>query len=200
MTNLTPHQTTITKANRALLKNQNPCILWLTGLSGSGKSSLANALEQKLFKLGVHTYLLDGDNVRLGLNSDLSFDENSRRENMRRVGEVCKLFVDSGLIVLGAFIAPFASDRAFVRSLVESYEFVEIFVDTPLEVCEQRDPKGLYAKARSGVIANFSGITSPYEIPRNPELHLNGCAPLESNVESLLTYLTQQGYIYATYH
>lgn len=195
MTNLTWHNTSITKPQRAAIKNQNPCVLWFTGLSGSGKSTLANAVEKRLFDLGYHTYLLDGDNVRMGLNRDLGFDEGSRVENIRRIGEVCKLFVDSGLIVISAFISPFVSDRTLARSLVEKGEFIEIFVDTPLEICERRDPKGLYKRARNGEIENFSGISSPYERPHNPEIHLLGDVSLEENRESILAYLQKRKYV-----
>ena len=192
------HNTTLHKMQRAGIKNQTPCVLWLTGLSASGKSSLANALELELYKRGFHTYLLDGDNVRLGLNKDLGFDEDSRIENIRRIGELCKLFIDSGLIVLTAFISPFQSDRDMARSLLEANEFVEIFVDVPLSICEQRDPKGLYKKARDGEIKNFTGITSPYEIPSNPEIHLkNFNVELQSNVEIVMQYLIKKGYIHA---
>ena len=192
------HNTTLHKMQRAGIKNQTPCVLWLTGLSASGKSSLANALELELYKRGFHTYLLDGDNVRLGLNKDLGFDEDSRIENIRRIGELCKLFIDSGLIVLTAFISPFQSDRDMARSLLEADEFVEIFVDVPLSICEQRDPKGLYKKARDGEINNFTGITSPYEIPSNPEIHLkNFNVELQSNVEIVMQYLIKKGYIHA---
>ena len=192
------HNTTLHKMQRAGIKNQTPCVLWLTGLSASGKSSLANALELELYKRGFHTYLLDGDNVRLGLNKDLGFDEDSRIENIRRIGELCKLFIDSGLIVLTAFISPFQSDRDMARSLLEADEFVEIFVDVPLSICEQRDPKGLYKKARDGEIKNFTGITSPYEIPSNPEIHLkNFNVELQSNVEIVMQYLIKKGYIHA---
>lgn len=160
--NIVWHQQKIQKGNRAKLTNQKPCILWFTGLSGSGKSTIANALEEMLHHNGNFTYLLDGDNIRHGLNSDLGFDEGSRVENIRRVGEVAKLFVDSGQIVLSAFISPFASDRELVKSLVNKDEFIEIFIDTALEVCESRDPKGLYKKARAGEIKDFTGIDSPY--------------------------------------
>lgn len=196
--NIIWHNTTLHKMQRAGIKNQTPCVLWLTGLSASGKSSLANALELELYKRGFHTYLLDGDNVRLGLNKDLGFDEDSRIENIRRIGELCKLFIDSGLIVLTAFISPFQSDRDMARSLLEADEFVEIFVDVPLSICEQRDPKGLYKKARDGEIKNFTGITSPYEIPSNPEIHLkNFNVELQSNVEIVMHYLIKKGYIHA---
>src|SRR5690606_6185147 len=145
--------------------HQQPFVIWLTGLSGSGKSSIANALDLHLFQQGCRTYLLDGDNVRHGLNKDLGFDQASRVENIRRVGEVSKLLVDAGLIVITAFISPYRSDRAMVRQMFEMGEFIEVFLDTPIEVCEQRDPKGLYKKARSGAIKDFTGIDSPYERP-----------------------------------
>ena len=194
--NLTWHDTKITKGQRSKLKNQKPCVLWLTGLSGSGKSTLANALEQRLFTMGYHTYLLDGDNVRHGLNKDLGFDENSRIENIRRIGEVCKLFVDSGLIVLCAFISPFCEERQIIRELLDKGEYIEIFVDTPIEICEKRDPKGLYKKARNGEIKNFTGIDSPYEAPKNPEIHIKS-ENLEENIETILKYLSQKGEIHA---
>ncbi|MDY5616832.1 MAG: adenylyl-sulfate kinase [Helicobacter sp.] len=194
--NLTWHDTKITKEQRSKLKNQKPCVLWLTGLSGSGKSTLANALEQRLFTMGYHTYLLDGDNVRHGLNKDLGFDENSRIENIRRIGEVCKLFVDSGLIVLCAFISPFCKERQIIRELLDKGEYIEIFVDTPIEICEKRDPKGLYKKARNGEIKNFTGIDSPYEAPKNPEIHIKS-ENLDENIETILKYLSQKGEIYA---
>ncbi len=194
--NLTWHDTKITKEQRSKLKNQKPCVLWLTGLSGSGKSTLANALEQRLFTMGYHTYLLDGDNVRHGLNKDLGFDENSRIENIRRIGEVCKLFVDSGLIVLCAFISPFCKERQIIRELLDKREYIEIFVDTPIEICEKRDPKGLYKKARNGEIKNFTGIDSPYEAPKNPGIHIKS-ENLEENIETILKYLLQKGEIYA---
>jgi len=179
----------ITKQDRAKLLHQKPCILWFTGLSGSGKSTLANKVEEMLYKNGNVSYLLDGDNIRHGLNSDLGFDKKSRNENIRRVAEVAKLFVDAGVIVLSAFISPFAKDRDFVRSLVQKDEFIEIFVDTPLEICEQRDPKGLYKKAKNGEIKNFTGISSPYEKPKNPEIYINGCEDLKTNAKKILAYL-----------
>lgn len=187
---------TITKELRSKQSHQKPCVIWLTGLSGSGKSTIANALEEKLFKNGNKTYLLDGDNVRHGLNKDLGFDEQSRVENIRRIGEVAKLFIDSGHIVISAFISPFMSDRYMARSLVEYGEFIEVFVDAPLEVCEQRDPKGLYQKARKGAVKDFTGIDSPYEKPLNPELHVKSD---KMNVEEIcshiLSYLLENNYI-----
>ncbi|WP_428025009.1 adenylyl-sulfate kinase [Arcobacter sp.] len=194
--NIVWHQQNIKKANRSKLLNQKPCILWFTGLSGSGKSTLANALEAELFKRGRKTYLLDGDNVRHGLNKDLGFSELDRVENIRRIGEVSKLFVDAGLIVLTAFISPFKSDRQIARSLVKYDEFIEIFVDTPLDICENRDPKGLYKKAREGAIKNFTGIDSPYETPINPEIIINNSEnSIEKNCDIILDYLIKHGYI-----
>ncbi len=165
--------TTITRDDHANLKNQKPRVLWFTGLSGSGKSTIANAVEQRLNLMNRHTFLLDGDNVRHGLNKDLGFTEADRIENIRRVGEVAKLMTDAGLIVLTAFISPFRAERDLVRSMTDECEFIEIFVDTPLEVAEQRDVKGLYKKARSGELKNFTGIDSPYEAPEQPEIRVN---------------------------
>ncbi|EKO3566122.1 adenylyl-sulfate kinase [Vibrio metschnikovii] len=164
------HPSSITPLQRQQLKGQSPFVLWFTGLSGSGKSTLANAVEHQLFHLGKHTYLLDGDNLRHGLNRDLGFSEADRAENLRRVGEVCKLFVDSGTIVLSAFISPFQTERQAVRELFNEGQFIEVYVNTPLTVCEQRDPKGLYKKARAGEIRNFTGIDAAYQPPLNPDI------------------------------
>ncbi len=161
------------KSSRASQKRQKPCVVWFTGLSGSGKSTIANAVEKRLHALGRHTYLLDGDNLRHGLNRDLGFTVADRVENIRRVGEVAKLMINAGLIVLVSFISPFRRERTMVREMVEADEFIEIFVDTPLAICEQRDPKGLYRKARQGDLKNFTGVDSPYEAPENPELVLD---------------------------
>lgn len=163
----------VDKNVRMSQKRQTPCILWFTGLSGSGKSTVANTLERLLFIAGRHTYLLDGDNVRHGLNRDLGFTDADRVENIRRVGEVAKLMLDAGLIVLVSFISPFQAERDMVRRMVGEGEFVEIFVDTPIEVCESRDPKGLYSRARTGEIKNFTGLDSPYEAPENPDIRLD---------------------------
>ena len=171
--NITFHHHKISKADREKLKNQKAVLFWLTGLSGSGKSTIANRLEEKLFNLGKHTYILDGDNIRFGLNSDLGFSEKDREENIRRIGEVAKLFVDAGIIVITAFISPFRKDRERVKKLFPNGEFVEIFVDTPLEICKKRDPKGLYQKVERGEIHNFTGIDSPYEKPENPEIYID---------------------------
>jgi bifunctional enzyme CysN/CysC len=162
----------IGKAERAALKNQKPRIIWFTGLSGAGKSTIANILDQKLFALGNHTMLLDGDNLRHGLNRDLGFTEADRVENIRRVGEVAKLMVDSGLIVICSFISPYKAERDVVRSLVAEGDFIEVFVNTPIEECMRRDPKGLYSKAKEGKIKNFTGIDAPYEAPERPEIRL----------------------------
>lgn len=188
----------ISKTQRSIKKGQKPCMIWLTGLSGSGKSTIANALEQKLYALEKHTYLLDGDNVRHGLNKDLGFSDSDRVENIRRIGEVGKLFIDSGVIVISAFISPFQSDRQIVRNLVEQDEFIEIFIDAPIEICEQRDPKGLYRKARCGEIKNFTGIDSPYEAPLNPEIHIKtDVMVVEESVQLIINTLIQQGYLNA---
>ncbi len=194
--NIIWHNQHVKKEDRSKLKTQKPCILWFTGLSGSGKSTIANALELKLHEKDYHTYLLDGDNIRHGLNSDLGFDEISRVENIRRIGEVAKLFVDSGTIVLSAFISPFISDRERVKKLVEEDEFIEIFVDTPLDVCESRDPKGLYKKARVGEISDFTGISSPYEKPTNPSIQIKTqeCA-VELCVDKIIEHMKEKGYI-----
>ena len=172
-TNLVWQELDIDKAERARMKGQKAGVVWFTGLSGAGKSTVANLVEKRLHSLGKHTYILDGDNVRHGLNRDLGFTDADRVENIRRVGETAKLFVDSGMIVLVSFISPFRSERNMVREMLEDGEFNEIFVDAALDVCESRDPKGLYAKARDGQIKNFTGIDSPYEPPENPDLHLN---------------------------
>ena len=194
--NIVWHNQQITKEKRFVLSLQKPCILWFTGLSGSGKSTIANALEEMLYNNGNFTYLLDGDNVRHGLNQDLGFDDNSRVENIRRVGEVAKLFVDSGQIVLTAFISPFIDDRDLVRNLVKEDEFIEVFVDTPLEVCESRDPKGLYKKARTGEIKDFTGIDSPYEAPLKADIHIvNYKISIEKACMQILEYLMENKYI-----
>ena len=196
MKNIVWHSTTIKLENRKEILNQKPFVLWFTGLSASGKSTIANIVEQKLFSMKYKTYLLDGDNVRHGLNKDLGFDEKSRVENIRRIGEVAKLFNDSGLIVLTAFISPFLSDRKLVRDLFPEGNFLEVFVDSSLEVCEKRDPKGMYKKARSGEIDNFTGISSPYEKPKNPEIHLlNNDAGLEDLSDELINFLIENKFI-----
>ncbi|ENM5812757.1 adenylyl-sulfate kinase [Vibrio mimicus] len=170
--NVVWHRHAVDKEQRAALKEQRPAVLWFTGLSGAGKSTVAGALENRLAELGYHTYLLDGDNVRHGLCSDLGFSEQDRRENIRRIGELAKLMADAGLIVLTAFISPHRAERKMVRDLLPAGEFIEVYVNTSLDVCEARDPKGLYKKARAGEIRQFTGIDSAYEAPLNPDIDL----------------------------
>lgn len=191
--NIVWHNHKISRAERSVNKNQKPCLLWFTGLSGSGKSTIANALDVALHQRGYHTFLLDGDNVRHGLCKDLGFSDVDRVENIRRVGEVSKLFADAGLIVLSAFISPFASDRRLVRNLFPAGEFIEVFMDTPLETCEDRDPKGLYQKARAGEIKHFTGIDSPYESPARPDIRLDTSSmSVNDCVERLIGYLHER--------
>jgi bifunctional enzyme CysN/CysC len=186
----------IDKAARAALMGHQPAVLWFTGLSGAGKSTIANLVEKKLHAAGCHSYLLDGDNVRHGLNKDLGFTDADRVENIRRVAEVAKLMVDAGLIVLTAFISPFRAERALARSLLEDGEFIEIHVDTPLAVAEARDVKGLYKKARRGELKNFTGIDSPYEPPMAPELRLDtGALSADQAADAVLTLLRERGLI-----
>lgn len=195
-TNIHRQALEVNKAARATLKGQKPAVLWFTGLSGSGKSTVANLVEKKLHALGHHTYMLDGDNVRHGLNRDLGFTDADRVENIRRVAEAAKLFVDAGLIVLVSFISPFRAERQMARDLVEAGEFFEVFVDTPIEVCRTRDPKGLYAKAEAGQIKNFTGIDSPYEAPEAPELRLDTVAEdPDALADRIVAHLREQGVI-----
>jgi len=178
---------------RAGIKGQQPCVLWFTGLSGSGKSTIANLVEKRLFGEGRHTYLLDGDNVRHGLNQDLGFTEADRVENIRRVAEAAKLFVEAGLITLVSFISPFRSERRMARELLKPGQFIEVFIDTPLALCMARDPKGLYRRAVAGEIKNFTGVDSPYEIPENPELILSTeVLSAEASAEKVVAYLKER--------
>ena len=167
-----PHNHELKREDREKLHGHKGFVLWFTGLSGSGKSTIAGLLEKELYARGVSTYILDGDNIRTGLNSDLNFSEKSRTENIRRIGEVANLFLDAGVVVISAFISPFRTDREKVKNTVGAESYVEIFVDCPLEECEKRDVKGLYAKARAGEIENFTGINSPFEEPENPEIRI----------------------------
>ncbi|MGG1674944.1 adenylyl-sulfate kinase [Neobacillus sp. NRS-1170] len=195
-TNITWHDTTISKADRNAQNGHGSCTLWFTGLSGSGKSTIANAVSNELFRQGINEYVLDGDNIRHGLNKDLGFSDHDRTENIRRIGEVAKLFVDSGKIVTTAFISPFRSDREQVRDLFNEGEFIEVFVSCPIEECEKRDPKQLYAKARRGEIKDFTGIDSPYEAPEKPEITIHSHqVSVGEAVEQVLNYLREKNII-----
>ncbi len=188
------HQATISRQQREALNGHRSVILWFTGLSGSGKSTLSHAVEDALHERGCRTFVIDGDNVRHGLCADLGFSDQDREENIRRVGEVAKLFTEAGVITLTAFISPFRADRDRVRSLVPETDFIEIYCDCPLEICEQRDVKGLYKRARAGEIKDFTGISSPYEAPENPNLVVQtGTKPIESCVEEVLALLLSKG-------
>jgi adenylylsulfate kinase len=194
--NITWHAGIVTKSDRETIAGHRGCTIWMTGLSGSGKSTLAVALEKKLWERGVRSYVLDGDNVRHGLNKDLGFSPEDRNENIRRIGEVAKLFTDANVVNVTAFISPYRADRDQVRAIMAEGDFIEVFVDCPVEVCETRDPKGLYKKARAGQIPEFTGISAPYESPLNPEINLR--TDRESEEESLqqvLQYLERRGYI-----
>ena len=192
--NIVWHPHKVTRNDREKIKNQKGVTLWFTGLSGSGKSTVANEVEYELNKLGFHTYLLDGDNIRHGLNKDLGFSEEDRKENIRRISEVAKLFVDAGIITLTAFISPFREDRNRAREIIG--DFLEVFIDTPIEECEKRDPKGLYKKAKNGEIKNFTGIDSPYEAPKNPDIHIRTTEMTPSEAANeIIKQLQQKGYI-----
>lgn len=184
------HEAVVTKYERQILNGHKSCCIWLTGLSGSGKSTLANRLDQILFHNQVRSYVLDGDNIRHGLNKDLGFSKEDRQENIRRIGEVAKLFVDSGTITITAFISPFSTDRENVRKLFAEGDFIEVYLKCPIQACESRDPKGLYKMAREGKIRDFTGISSPYEEPVNPELTIDtNKLSLEESVEKVMNYL-----------
>ena len=195
-TNIVWHEASVDRSARATKRGHRSAILWFTGLSGSGKSTLANAVNAALFQRGLATYVLDGDNVRHGLCKDLGFSDADREENIRRIGEVAKLFLDAGVIVLTAFVSPFRADRDKARALVEDGDFIEIHCAADLSVCESRDPKGLYAKARSGAIKEFTGISSPYEAPETPELSIDtGDQDLNTSVELVIKALQERGVI-----
>ena len=170
MDNVVPQEYSITSEQRNILKGHRSLVVWFTGLSGSGKSTIANQLEKELFRIGIHTFPLDGDNIRSGINKELGFSEEDRTENLRRIAEVAKLFLDSGTVVLSAFITPLKLDRKMIKEIIGKESFIEVFVNTPLEECERRDVKGLYKRARAGEIRNFTGISAPYEVPEDPEI------------------------------
>ncbi|MEO2050415.1 MAG: adenylyl-sulfate kinase [Allomuricauda sp.] len=187
--NITEHNYKIGRSERRKANGHNSFLVFLTGLSGSGKSTVANALDQKLFKIGIKTYVLDGDNVRRGINRDLKFSPQDRSENNRRIGELANLFVDAGIVVIAAFVAPYEKDRNFIRKTVGDENYVEVFVNTSLEVCEQRDIKGLYKKARNGEIKDMTGISSPYEVPLCPEIILTEKDSLEESVDRIYEFI-----------
>jgi adenylylsulfate kinase len=194
--NIVWHKGHVSKQDRQQLKFQQNAVLWFTGLSGAGKSTISSEVEKKLYETGYHTYVLDGDNIRHGLNKDLGFSEEDRKENIRRIGEVAKLLVDAGLITLSAFISPFREDRKMVRDMLGHREFIEIYIKCSLQECEHRDPKGLYKKARAGEIKNFTGISSPYEEPEHAELVIEtDKQSLEKSVQQVIQYLEDNGYI-----
>ncbi|MBN2470490.1 MAG: adenylyl-sulfate kinase [Anaerolineae bacterium] len=193
---IVPYSHRVTREDRARIKGHQPAVLWFTGLSGSGKSTVADAVASALQGRGMHTYTLDGDNIRTGLNRDLGFSPEDRAENIRRIGEVAALFYDAGLIVLAAFISPYRADRDAVRALLPPGAFIEIHVDCPLEVCEQRDPKDLYQKARSNILKHFTGISAPYEPPLHAEITLNTAQQsIEASCATVLEYLVTHGII-----
>lgn len=197
-TNIHWHEGNLTREERWKALNVKGCTLWFTGLSASGKSTIASALEQVLVTQGMYSYRLDGDNIRHGLNSNLGFSAEDRAENIRRIGEVCKLFTDGGAITIASFISPYIADRDRVRKIHEDegLAFFEVFADTPIEVCEERDPKGLYKKARAGEIKGFTGIDDPYEAPPKAELHLKpGDFTIEENVQQCLDFLAERGFL-----
>lgn len=194
--NVVWHESSLSKEVRRQQSGHHSFVLWFTGLSGSGKSTVANAVAKRLFNEEINNYVLDGDNIRHGLNKDLGFSDEDRKENIRRIGEVSKLFVDSGQVVLTAFISPFKADRELVRNLLDENEFIEVYIKCPIEECEKRDPKGLYVKARQGVIPEFTGISSPYEEPENPELTIEtNTYSIEENVEQIMSYLKKKSFI-----
>jgi adenylylsulfate kinase len=194
--NIVWHETTVSKSERESINGHKGCTVWLTGLSGSGKSTLANLLEKALWERGIRSFVLDGDNVRHGLNKDLGFSPADRTENIRRIGEVAKLFTEAGVINSTAFISPYRADRDLVREIMNDGDFIEVLVDCELEECEKRDPKGLYKKARAGEIPEFTGISAPYEAPEKPELTINTTSQSpEDSLAEILGYLESKGYL-----
>ena len=195
--NVVWHHATVTRARREAQNGHKSFILWFTGLSGAGKSTLAHAVEEQLYRMGHRTFVFDGDNVRHGLNKDLGFLQEDRKENIRRIGEMCKLFIEAGVIALTAFISPYKEDRNTVRRMVKEGDFIEIYCNCDLDICERRDVKGMYAKARRGEIAAFTGISAPYEVPDNPEINVDtGNAALEECVNKIIEYLQHNKLLY----
>ena len=189
--NIVPHNYQISKEDRLASNKHNSFLLWFTGLSGSGKSTIANVVEQKLFEKGIKTYTLDGDNIRKGINNDLSFSPEDRTENIRRIAEVSNLMIDSGLVVLAAFVSPYKKDRENIRTIVKDVNFVEVYINTSVEECERRDVKGLYKKARAGEIKNMTGISAPYEAPENPDIEINTeTETIEDSVKKIVDFIT----------
>lgn len=194
--NVVWHKGMITKENRWTLNRHKSALIWITGLSASGKSTIAHELESLLYEKGIRSYVLDGDNVRHGLNRNLGFSAEDRKENLRRVGEVAKLFVDAGILTIASFISPYASDRSMIRTLFQEGEFIEVYLDCAIGICESRDPKGLYKKARKGEIVHFTGISDPYEIPVNPEIAVDTSAlSVEESVAEILAYMKDRGIV-----
>ena len=191
--NIVSHPHKVKREDREKIKKQKGCVIWLTGLSGSGKSTIANELEYFLNQKGYHTYLLDGDNIREGLNKDLHFSKEDRQENIRRIAEVAKLFLDAGIITITAFISPFEKEREKAKEIINPKNFIEVFIDTPLEICIKRDPKGLYKKALNKEIADFTGIDSPYEKPKNPQIHIKtNKESLKDSVDKIVSFLKKR--------
>ncbi|MBO6605383.1 adenylyl-sulfate kinase [Psychroserpens sp.] len=189
--NIVPHHYKISAEDRRAIKKHNSFLIWFTGLSGSGKSTIANAVEQELFKKGIHTYSLDGDNIRKGINNDLSFSPEDRTENIRRIAEVANLMIDAGIVTLAAFVSPYKKDRQNIKSVVKDINFVEVYVNTSVEECERRDVKGLYAKARKGEIKNMTGISAPYEAPENPDIEIKTeTENIEQAVKRIMDFIT----------
>lgn len=191
-TNVHWHEHSVSKDDRCKLTGHKGAILWFTGLSASGKSTVANTVDHKLHAQGIHTFVLDGDNIRMGLNKNLGFSAEDRAENIRRIGEVGKLFASAGMLAITAFISPYRKDRDAVRALLPEGEFIEIFMNTPLEICEARDPKGLYKKARAGQLKGFTGIDDPYEAPEKPELTLDGTRPIDDLADEVIVFLRER--------
>ncbi|WP_411766130.1 adenylyl-sulfate kinase [Winogradskyella sp. A3E31] len=193
MENVIPHNYEVTSADRNVLNNHRSFLIWFTGLSGSGKSTIANLVESKLFEKGIRTYSLDGDNIRKGINNDLGFSPQDRTENIRRIAEVSKLMIDAGLVVLAAFVSPYKKDRENIKSIVKDVNFVEIYINTSIEECERRDVKGLYKKARAGEITNMTGISAPYEAPENPDIEVKTeNESIEDSTKRIVDYITSK--------